>query len=257
MIINGILGHPLKKPRSIKIWKYFFKKKKIKASMLKFEIAPEKLNDFFSYIKKEKNFKAMAVTMPYKKTVIKYLDTLDDFAQKAKSVNLIVKKNRKLKGYNTDIFGAMNTIKFFINRYDKIVIIGLGGTGQAIFNYLISKYKKNYFIISKKFKLKKKNNKVTIKKFFDKKAVTSPALVINCTPLGSNLKKIYINKSPIKEKFFPYINKTSVIFDIIYSPKKTILSKYCFKNKIKYFNGLDMNTLQAERALQIAFGTKI
>ena len=71
MIINGILGHPLKNPRSIKIWKNFFKKKKIKANMLKFEITPKKLHNFISYIKKEKKFRAMAVTMPYKKKNLK------------------------------------------------------------------------------------------------------------------------------------------------------------------------------------------
>ena len=47
MIINGILGYPLKNPRSIQIWKNFFKKKKIHAKMLKFEIKPKNLDDFF------------------------------------------------------------------------------------------------------------------------------------------------------------------------------------------------------------------
>ena len=62
---------------------------------------------------------------------------------------------------------------------------------------------------------------------------------------------------PIKKNILFYLNKKSVIFDVIYSPKKTILSKYYKKNKIKYFNGLNMNTAQAKRALQIAFGSKL
>ena len=102
--------------------------------MLKFEIAPKKLHNFITYIKKEKKFRAMAVTMPYKKKIIKYLNNLDDFAQKAKSVNLVVKKNNVLNGYNNDVFGALKTLKVFITKYDKIIINGLGGTGPAIFN---------------------------------------------------------------------------------------------------------------------------
>jgi shikimate dehydrogenase len=162
-----------------------------------------------------------------------------------------------LTGYNTDVFGALGTLKVFIAKYDKIIIIGLGGTGQAVFNYLINKYKKKYFLISKKFKLNKKYNNVKLNKSIDKNIIESPALIINCTPLGSNLKKNYINKMPIKKNILFYLNKNSVIFDVIYSPKKTILSKYCQKNKIKYFNGLNMNTTQAKRALQIAFGSKL
>jgi shikimate dehydrogenase len=92
MILNGILGYPLKRPRSIKIWKKYFKENKINARMLKFEIFSKDLKNFFSNIKMNKNFKAMAVTMPYKKTVIKYLDSLDNISQKAQSVNLVVKK---------------------------------------------------------------------------------------------------------------------------------------------------------------------
>ncbi len=50
------------------------------------------------------------------------------------------------------------------------------------------------------------------------------------------------------------MKRKSLIFDIIYSPKLTNLSKECKKRKIKYLNGIKMNTLQAVRALNLAFG---
>jgi len=49
-----------------------------------------------------------------------------------------------------------------------------------------------------------------------------------------------------------FCQKKSIVFDIIYSPKKTILSKNCKKLKIKYINGIKMNTIQATKALSIA-----
>ena len=79
-------------------------------------------------------------------------------------------------------------------------------------------------------------------------------MIINCTPLGSDLKKKFKNKTPIKKNFLKKIKRKSLIFDIIYSPKLTILSKECKKRKIKYLNGIKMNTLQAVRALNLAFG---
>ena len=78
-------------------------------------------------------------------------------------------------------------------------------------------------------------------------------IIINCTPVGSNLKTEYKNKSPIQKKLFKIINKKSIIFDIIYSPKSTLLSKIARSNKIKYLNGMMMNTLQAKQALKIVF----
>lgn len=255
MIISGILGHPLKKPRSIKIWKEYFRRKNILSKMLKFEVAPKNLKNFFNYLKKEKKFKAMAVTMPYKKTVIRFIDNLDQFAKMAGAINLIIKKKNKLFGYNTDVYGAFISIKKYLRNYNSIVIIGLGGTGQAIFNFLMKKYKKkNYFLVSSKFNIAKKKENIKISKKIPNEITHKKILIINCTPLGSNLKKKFKYKTPIEIKLLEKIKKNSIIFDIIYSPKVTKLSKDCKKCKLKYFNGIKMNTLQAERALKLAFG---
>ena len=78
-------------------------------------------------------------------------------------------------------------------------------------------------------------------------------LLINCTPLGSNLRKNYLNKTPINDRIFKYIDKNSTIFDIVYSPKITKLNKQSKKYGVNYLNGLLMNTAQAKRALKIVF----
>jgi shikimate dehydrogenase len=259
MLINGIIGFPLKNPRSIPIWKSFFKKKKIKAIMKKFEIKPSLLKRFIKDIRQNKKFKATAVTMPYKKKICRYLDQFDEFANSAKSVNLILKKNNKLIGFNTDVYGANETIKKIIKDYNTIIIIGLGGTGSAIFNFFKMKFKiKKFILISKKFKIKKikKIKNIKIHKTINSNILLNKSLIINCSPLGSNLKKSFIRKSPISKKLIKVINKKSTIFDIIYSPKNTYLSKLAKKNKIKYINGKFMNTIQAHRALEIVFGKR-
>ena len=66
----GIIGYPLNKPRSIPIWKEYFKKKRINAQMMKFEINSKLFNSFVKNLKKNQNFLAMAVTMPYKKKIV-------------------------------------------------------------------------------------------------------------------------------------------------------------------------------------------
>ena len=255
MMINGILGHPLKKPRSIRLWKKFFKKKSIDAKMLPFDVAPSKLNFFFRSIKKNDKFKAMAVTMPYKKKVIKFLNKQDDYSKNAKTVNLIVKRKNFLIGYNTDVYGALMTVKKVIRFYSTIMIIGLGGSGQSIFNFFFKRFNnKKFYLISSKYRFK--DPRVSINKSLNTDILKRKLLIINCTPLGSDLKKNFLHKSPIKLSLISKINKKSFIFDIIYSPRKTLLSKFCKKHKLKYVNGLKMNTIQADEALKIAFSKK-
>ena len=69
--------------------------------------------------------------------------------------------------------------------------------------------------------------------------------------MGSDLKKKFLTKSPLNIAQLKKMKKNSTVFDIVYSPKKTMLSQNCKKLKIKYINGIKMNTIQAERALSI------
>ena len=69
------------------------------------EIAKEDLDAFM----KEKDFCGINVTIPYKASVIPYLDYIDSAAEKIGAVNTIVNKDGKLYGYNTD-FGGMKAL---------------------------------------------------------------------------------------------------------------------------------------------------
>ena len=251
-LLCGIVGFPLNEPRSIPIWQRYIKKHKIEAKMESFEIKPNSLSKFIRKIRKDDKFLAMAVTMPYRKKIIKFLDKLDNFAEKTSSVNLVVKRKNKLFGYNTDIYGARECFKNKIKKYQNIIIFGLGGTGQAIFNYLHHTYKsKNFYLISNKYRFK--SNNVKILKKINKRILNEKALIFNCTPLGSNLKKSFEKKIPINNDLIHEISNKSFVFDIIYSPIQTILLKECKLYGLEGINGLRMNTLQAEKALNIVF----
>ena len=66
----------------------------------------EELNVFMQ----EKQFAALNVTIPYKETVIPYLDEVDAHAQKIGAVNTVVNRDGKLYGYNTDVHGMRELI---------------------------------------------------------------------------------------------------------------------------------------------------
>ena len=134
----------------------------------------------------------------------------------------------------------------------NVVIIGLGGSGKSIFLYLYNKFKKTRFIlISRKFKFKSYRVKIVKKIKTSDIDKNKKYLVINATPLGSDLKKKFIKKSPLKDIILKIINKKSTIYDLVYKPTQTLLKSKCIKNNLNYVGGLKMNTIQGKLALKI------
>ena len=242
-----IIGYPLNNPRSVPIWKAHFKKGKKNIKMNALEINPRFFKKEFKKITNNNDFIATAVTMPYKKLVYKYITPYNKITSLSKSVNLVIKYKEKLLGFNTDIEAALKIIGN--KRKNKILLIGLGGTGNAFFNVLKKKYNNcQFFIITTQNKKNQKNIKFIRK--IENEMLSKIDLIINCTPLGSNLKKSYLGKSPLKINQIKKLNKKAFVFDIVYKPRKNLLSKLCSKQKINYENGLKMNQLQANYALK-------
>lgn len=238
-----IIGHPLKKPRTINLWSKYFKNNNIKAKIEPKEVKIPQLKKFISILKKDQDFLASAVTMPLKKEIFRYIIPGDKIAKTTKAINFIIKKKNKIYGYNTDILALIKLIK---KKYLKnVVIIGLGGVGNAVYNVLKKNQKINLRVISRTRKGKQ------IYQNFNYINLSKINLIINCTPIGSNLDKKYINKSPIEKKFLKQLKKDSFIFDIIYSPKVTKLLKISRILKLNFTNGIEMNSLQAKLSLKM------
>ena len=93
------------------------------------ELTEEEIAPFFD----NKDFAAINVTIPYKQTVIPYLDSISPIAQRIGAVNTIVNKDGKLYGYNTDYYG----MKALVERVGidlngrKVLILGTGGTSKT------------------------------------------------------------------------------------------------------------------------------
>ena len=250
MITCGIIGYPIKNPRSVKLWKQYFSRKKIKSKMLEFNFNKTEFQTKIKKLLSEKDFLASAITMPYKISVRKYINHLNETAKLSKSVNLIIKYKNKIYGFNTDVYGLLESLSKKIS-FKNVIIIGMGGSGNAIYNYINKKFKKNFIIISSKKKNYGKNTKVFKAFKYAEISQKKKYLIINCTPLGSNLSRKFINKTPIDNLTLSKISKKSFIFDLVYKPNRTKLFYQCKNFKIKYKNGLEMNTFQGEKALNI------
>lgn len=99
----------------------------------KYDLIELDKNELDAFLK-EKNFKGINVTIPYKTTVIPYLDFLDENAKKIGAVNTIVNKNNLLKGYNTDYDGFLYTLEHHKVNIEgkKVIVLGNGGASRAV-----------------------------------------------------------------------------------------------------------------------------
>jgi shikimate 5-dehydrogenase len=144
-----IIGYPLKKPRSVPLWKNYFQKYKMNVRMKSLELKPIDLKKFILSKKNDNLFLASAVTMPFKKDIILYCKYGDKITQKCRSANLIIRYKKKLFCYNTDIKAAIESLPK--KKYLNIMIFGLGGVGEPLFNVLKSKYPAaDFYLITKK-----------------------------------------------------------------------------------------------------------
>ncbi|MDY6077897.1 MAG: shikimate kinase [Eubacteriales bacterium] len=195
------------------------------------EVKREELGAFMT----ERAFSGINVTIPYKKSVMDYLDVISDDAKKIGAVNTVVNRDGKLYGYNTDFYGlkALLIHNGVSVRNKKVLILGSGGTSDTAYNVVTGLNAKEAIRVSRT----KKDGFVT----YDEAArLHSDAdVIINATPVG-----MYPDDDgvPVNIGLFPSL---SAVIDAIYHPLRTNLVSDAENRGIKACGGLYMLVAQA------------
>ena len=128
-----VIGNPIDHSLSPKLHNHWIKENNIDAFYDKKQLNESDIKNIIDEIKNEK-IDGINVTIPFKKSVIPFLDQLTSLADKAQSVNTIFKKDNKIVGDNTDIEGFEQGLRY-INynvKNKKIFILGAGGVAPSI-----------------------------------------------------------------------------------------------------------------------------
>ena len=210
-----VIGNPISHSLSPKLHGHWLKQNKINALYDKKKLGENEIKEFVQDIKKQKII-GCNVTVPFKKKVIPFLDTLSPEAQQTQSVNTIVFKNGNLVGHNTDIFGFDKAIKNlnFSMKGKKVLILGAGGVVPSIV-FALKKMNVLEIIISNRTKQKAENLKNLFKNLnvIEWGNLTDFDVVINATSLGLNNEKINLD--------FSKSGKNKLFYDVIYNPSET------------------------------------
>ena len=183
-----VIGNPITHSLSPKLHNYWIKQNNIDAIYDKKKLNENELYNLILDVK-EKNISGINVTVPFKNSVIPFLDELSDESNKTQSVNTIYLKDKKIIGHNTDIEGFENAIKKinFDFKNKKIFILGAGGVVPSII-YASMKMNSSEIFVSnrtseKAEKVKNIFNNIKLISWGD---MPDFDVIINATSLGLN-----------------------------------------------------------------------
>ena len=240
----ALLGNSIKHSISPMIHEFIMRKNNCCSE---YEIIDAEKNNLKNVIEllKSKNIN-FNVTVPYKETVLEYLDEIDKTCTDIGSVNTVKNVNGKLIGYSTDNYGFAKACELQNVKLENktVSIIGSGGTAR-ILAYECVRQGANTFIIARNKAAADdicKNGKITAG---NDKDLTSSDIIINTTPVGM---------WPKNENHFIDIDKmknVQFIFDAIYNPICTKLIINAKNAGVKAVGGLDMLISQAELSQKI------
>ncbi|MDE7106491.1 MAG: phosphotransferase [Anaeroplasmataceae bacterium] len=229
----GLLGEHLSHSYSKIIHSSIFKSLNLEASYSLLECKEEELKDYIEQLK-QGYYSGFNVTIPYKKTIMQYLDCIDEKAIAIGSVNTVYIKENKVYGTNTDYDGFLETLKHYhIDVLNKeCYILGTGGASLAV-NKVLSDLGGQCHFVSRT----PKNKEIGYKQL---ETITIDVLV-NTTPVGMYPN---VGVSPVSKEI---ALKAGCVMDIIFNPLETQL----LKDANSTFNGLHMLVMQAIRAEEI------
>ncbi len=188
------------------------------------------------------------VTMPYKTEIIPLIDKLDKISAATNSVNTVIKKRKKLYGYNTDYYGFSKLIEFNNIQIEnkKVLILGNGSVAKTVCYYLKNN---NVKTCTKLVRNIKSENDILYDNFND---FNDYEIIINTTPVG-----MYPNNDDDLLVDIKKFNILEVVIDLIYNPLKTKLLLEAENQNIKAVNGLLMLLMQAKKAHELFFNQKV
>ena len=243
-----VIGNPISHSLSPKLHNFWLKQNNIDATYDKIKLEEDGIKEFIEDIKKQK-IAGCNVTVPFKKKVIPFLDTLSFEAEKTQSVNTIIFEKGNLIGHNTDIVGFDKAIKAlnFNMKNKRILILGAGGVVSSMI-FALKEMDVLEITISNRTKQKAENLKILFKNLnvLEWGNLSEFDVVINATSLGLNNEKINLN--------FSNSGKNKLFYDVIYNPTETNFLKVGKDLGNKTENGGAMFVYQASEAFKLWHG---
>jgi len=259
----GIIGHRIAHTLSPAIHTAAFKALDLPFLYGVFDVAPEFLAPLIGSMRRS-GYAGANVTIPHKQAVIPLLDDVHDDAATLGAVNVIVNRNGKLIGYNTDMLAIKHVLEPSGEklRNSSVVILGAGGGARAAV-YAVSKFfsPRSVLVYNRSTDRAEKMTR-DFRKIFPKiayeripdperltTALAESVLIMNATSVGM---KPNVDALPLPGTIT--FSNQQIIFDIIYNPVETALLRLARVHGVQTINGVEMFLRQAAYAFELWTG---
>ena len=234
----GLIGEKLDYSFSKTFFDDYFKKNNTDAVFINLEIPTiDTITEVF-----KKYISGLTVTIPYKETIIPFLDEITSEAKEIGAVNVIKFKDGKRIGHNSDAYGFQQSIKpFLTNLHERALILGTGGASKAV-AHVFKSIGIDVIFCSR--------NPSGPKEFsydlLNEHMVNACKVIVNCTPIGT-----FPNVDESIDFPFQFLTKDHLVVDLIYNPAKTKFLQKAEEVGATILNGESMLKEQALKAWEI------
>lgn len=245
MKIYGLIGYPLDHSWS----KNYFEQKFANLGLTdhQYHLFPLPLvKDLVHLVRNTPQLMGLNVTIPFKQSVLKYLQSLDKAAEEIGAVNCI-RIHRQgedpiLMGYNTDVFGFESSIKPMLKPlHSKALILGTGGSAKAV-SWVLQKLGIGHLFVSRR---PHDCNQVSYG-FLEPSVLREYHLIINATPMG-----MYPDTGVAPALPYEALTPEHLLFDLVYNPVETEFLKIGKQYGAQTVSGLEMLHIQADKSWEI------
>lgn len=240
----GLLGFPLGHSFSAAYFNEKFRVEKLSGWEYRI-LELNNIDGLKDQVQAEKNWLGFNVTIPHKKSIIPFLDSIDPLAARIGAVNTVkILPNGQWRGFNTDYEGLKLSLLGWLPaslwKNKNALIIGNGGAAAAA-EVVLQDLKINHQIVSRNPRQGQLHVNGLNPSFFRR-----ADLILQCTPLGM---------APDIHEIPPFpktgFRKGQRVLDLIYNPEQTLFLQQAEKAGAKTRNGLAMLLIQAEKAWEI------
>lgn len=211
-----------------------------------------------------KEFDGFNVTMPHKTAVIPLLDEVDELARTVGAVNTVVRRDGRLEGMNTDVFGIRRALAPFAAsvRGRPAIIIGAGATARSAVAALAAELAPSRLTFLVRDPDRASSHLGLSARILgcptealrlDEPAVgrtlTEAALILQSTPVGM-IPDVDRSPLPIPHRF----SADQTLFDVIYRPMETALMQAARRSGANVVGGLELFLHQGAAAFEVWTG---
>ena len=244
--VYGVAGDPINHSLSPAMMNAAFRRETVNAAYL--ALHAKSLKDLLACVR-DIPLRGLSITMPYKQEMVDALENSDPLTRQIGACNTVVRAaDGKLYGFNTDVAGVMVPLEQRLQLAGtRVLIVGAGGVARAAAFGLKNKGAEVFLTnrtaekgqsLARQAKVKYLKRVEVAKQAFD--------VIINATPVGMNGNK----QSPLEEKEL----NTKFVFDLVYSPAETKLTKMAVAKGLQVIPGLEMFVQQGARQFEIWTG---